>query len=357
MSFQFFQDNQDIFSDLLDTNFLITQVGNEACVDGFVALKIDYTSPKYLPNEVFEIAIPSMPADSAYLLTCAGYPFKYTTATQLETASFLAEASTFPAEIKDNYTFKSNFILIRNQHINDYKDNYQDTSNFWGGFYHTPQQFDSYKINSSKIIEANSGLSLPTQEHTKALYRANADSSAIGRYLGLFHLLELSFDYDLVQEITQIQHDLKGIGKLFASYNHSEFERLFKLTKKYWKDEPSLAKALGNFFTSSAFDKEIDDLLHGYEKDGFPWNIKHSPDKLKAFILQSRTSFDKVNFDKNKVTWSLEYLQKAATYIIYRFRCAIAHASIGEYIINLDDEEMVAEKAEPLLREANQSRV
>jgi hypothetical protein len=331
--------------------FKVTNFGGECSVNGFVALAVNYFSPRYLVNEIYEISIQTQSAGKAYLLTCEGQPFDFQIASEFFACAFLKDVAKEDLEGPKSsmYNFKSSYVVIESTLLAEYNNFYNTSSAIWGGFSDASVSHVSHKIPPNQPILALPNIDLPTASHHDVVVRANKDFSILGRYLALYQLIELSFDYDLVEDIKRLGQDLRNIGKVLAQYNHTETVRLNRLIAKYWNDENTLLDALGQFFTASAYDAEIEDLLFGYEKDGFPWNLKTDAAKRSAFLVQARVSLDKQSMTKVKCSYTLEELQKAVGYIIYRFRCAIAHASIGEYIITLDDEQFVHEKAEPLL--------
>lgn len=335
----------------VDETFTIADFNGECSVNGFVALPVYDYSPRYHGNDIYEIKMQTQASARVYLLTCKGYAFDFNIASEFFACAFLKDVSAEDLEgpKSSDYIFKSSYIVIDSAFLTEYNEAYSASSSIWGGFSGGSGSHVAHKIPTTQTILALPNMVLPTTSHSDVVIRANKDFSVLGRYLALYQLIELSFDYDLVEDIKNLGQDLKNIGKVLATYNHTETVRLNRLVSKYWKDESSLLAALGRFFSASPYDSEIEDLLFGYEKDGFPWGLKTDAVKRAAFLAQARVSVDKASLSSVKCGCTLEDLQKAVTYIIYRFRCAIAHASIGEYIITLDDEKFVHEKAEPLL--------
>lgn len=335
----------------IDSSLQLSEVHGQCCVDGYIAIPVSHLSSRYKPNETFDIQLNSHKNFSCFLLSCKGEAFTYGQASAIFVAAYLFDASLGElSEIQgSDYIFKNDYVVLEHSAYLTYNSQYKDASAIWGGFTHSLDLSQSEKIPGTYTINAIPDLELPTAEHNTATLRAIHDSTPLGHYIALFHLIELSFDYDLVQDIKTLGADLKGIGKLLANYNNSEYQRLLRLTKKYWQDEASLEIHLRDFFLASPYDLIIDELLYAYDKDGFPWAFKDDAQKRAAFIAHSKHSFNKTSLTNAKFGFTLDHLQKTAAYIIYRFRCAIVHASIGEHILTINDSKMVTEKAEPLL--------
>lgn len=340
------------FEDLkIDASLAVSEFQGECAVDGYIAIPILHLSTRYQRNETFKIDLDSHAVAKCYLLSCKGEAFTYGEAPALLAAAYLRDAKSEDLEESQpfDYLFKYDYVVLETQFYESYTEEYKSSSAIWGGFSHdTPLELNG-QITGVNSIRAIGNLQLPTSDHRTATLRAIYDSTPLGHYLALFHLLELSFDYDLVEDIKTLGADLKGIGKLLATYNNSEYQRLLRLIKKYWTDESSLACSLEEFFRTSSHDAVIDELLYAYEKDGFPWAFNDNIQKRNDFIAHSKHSFNKASIERARFGWTLDHLQKSAAYIIYRFRCAIAHASIGEHILTVNDSKLVSEKAEPLL--------
>lgn len=340
----------------IDQSVAIKAVGGECSAGGFLALPLSYTTPRYERNQVYEIKFADRPGDAGmcFLVTCSQQIYTYTTASSVLVAAYLADATTDDlAEIDSGaYRFKKDYIVLSPLLRSRYVSRFMQSSHIWGGFYHHGGVVPAPVPVKTGDILAFPDLELPTDLHKAEAFRANGDPSAIGRFLALYHLIELSFDYDLVQEIKSLPQNLKAVGKLLAEFDHGELPRLNRIIKKRWTDELSLSVALENLFSPSIYDDQLEDLLFGYGKDGFPWLFKDDQVKFQKFLSTARTSFRADKFSAAKLGWSVENLQKAICFVIYRFRCAIAHASIGECILSSGDDEFVESKAEPLIMAA-----
>lgn len=339
------------FDDLrIDPSLHLAEAYGQCSVDGYVAIPVYNLSPRYQSNETFTIRLSDHPHD-CMLITCKGMPFTYGEAPATSVAAFLrdAKAEDISQAQYSDYIFKHNYVVIRDIAYALYFSHYKATSSIWGAFSHQRSTPQHEKLTSVHTVEAYSDLGIPTIDHDLATIRATHESTALGHYLSLYHLIELSFDFDLLQDLQALGTNLKGFGKIIATYNNSELQKLSRIVKKYWLDEASLEKYLRDFFCQSQFDSTIDDLLYGYDKDGFPWGFKDNQAKRVQFAAHVKHSFTKACIEAARFGWTLDHLQRAVAYIIYRFRCAIAHASIGEHILTIQDSTLITTKATPLL--------
>lgn len=339
------------FDDLrIDNSLQLTEAYGQCSVDGYVAIPVYSLSARYQCNETFTIRLNRHPHD-CMLITCKGTPFTYGEAPATFVAAFLRDASAedISQGQYSEYIFKNNYVVIRDAAYALYFSHYRETSSIWGAFSHQTSMPQQEKLTGAHTVEAYSDLGVPTVDHDLATIRGVHESTALGHYLSLYHLVELSFDYDLLQDLQALGADLKGFGKIIATYNNSELQKLLRIVKKYWVDEVTLEQYLRDFFCQSQFDSTIDDLLYGYDKDGFPWAFKDNPSKRVQFAAHVKHSFTKSCIETARLGWTLDHLQRAVAYIIYRFRCAIAHASIGEHILTIQDSSLITNKATPLL--------
>ncbi|MEX7557261.1 hypothetical protein [Pseudomonas monteilii] len=340
------------FDDLrIDPSLNLTEAYGQCSVNNYIAIPVYHLSPRYQANETFTIKLNQHPSHDCVLITCKGVPFTYGAAPATLVAAFLRDADTADVPTLDysDYFFKSDYIVIKDSSYALYHSTYRDTSSIWGAFSHHRNLPQHEKLTNSFTIKAYSDLCIPTTEHNLSTLRAIQESTALGHYLSLYHLIELSFDLDLLQDLVGLGNNLRGFGKVIATYNNAELQKLIRIIKKYWSDETSLEQYLRDFFSHSQFDQNIDEMLYDYDKDGFPWAFKDNPAKRVQFAAHVKHSFNKASVDGAKYGWTLDHLQRAVAYIVYRFRCAIAHASIGEHILTIQDSALITAKATPLL--------
>lgn len=334
----------------IDSSLQLTEAYGQCSVNGYIAIPVYHLSSRYRLNDNFIIRLNQHDSHDCALLTCKGTPFTYGEASAPSAAAFLRDAKVEDLhETYADYVFKNDYVVVKDLAYAIYHSRYKETSAIWGGFSHQRSLPEHEKITSSHTIEAFSDLCMPTSEHSLATLRSMHEATSLGQYLSLYHLIELSFDYDLLEDLKALGSDLKGFGKLIATYNNAEYHKLLRIIKKYWTDENSLEQHLRDFFSHSPFDATIDEMLYEYDKEGFPWMFKDNSSKRVQFAAHVKHTFTKASIETAKFGWTLDHLQRAAAYIIYRFRCAIAHASLGEHILTIHDSKLVTTKATPLL--------
>lgn len=350
-----FNEYQNLLADGLaigiDSSLQVSNFNGECAVNGFVTLRLTSVSPQYERRTEIEILL-GTGYGTAYLITAKNTPFLYSQASHLWTAAYLAEQSAAGLIAEANqgsqgsFQFEDDYVVIHSLLFDRYIRRYRQSSVVWGSFTHPTEQ-NSALVSYQKgtPINAIADLKLPTPEHLEVALRSASQSSALDRYLNLYHLLELSFDYDLVEQIKRLDKDLKGVGKLLSSHSNSEFEKLKKLLQRYCVDITFLAKSLDSVFSKVQHQPLLWEMLYDYSKESNPYK-----DKRAEFITLATTGFTQSIFIANKFEWKLDRLVHLAGYIIYRFRCSIAHASIGEFIIGNSEENFVAEVAEPLIK-------
>ena len=259
------------------------------------------------------------------------------------------------------YKFTKNYLVIDVSEYDNYKNKYMNSAPIWGGFFHSNTESslqNAYRFQPSKLI-ARTGIELPTRYHQESSMRSVVQPYAFERFLKLYHLLELIFDWNLVQEIKSLNDDLQGIGQLLNEYSgNNELERLKVLLKSKCNDNKKIDKiadCLNKINSLDYLDKGIK-IFFNYSKSGNPYkisNITPFPD------LMSHGGFSRTNTKENNPNNIQGITNKGydnlviefSAYCIYRVRCCIAHNRIGEYVMSNDDEGFVVEFAEPLLRE------
>lgn len=259
------------------------------------------------------------------------------------------------------YKFIKNYLVIDVCEYDDYKNNYMDSAPIWGGFFHSnaaSNLHQAYRFKPSRLI-ARPRIILPTDYHKESCIRSVVQPYAFERFLKLYHLLELIFDWNLVQQIKSLNNDLQGIGQLLNQYsNNKEFDRLKKLLKSKYNtgtlDVDKIADCLNEINSTDYLAKGIK-IFFEYSKDSDPYTQKN---RTPFSDLMSQGGFKRTNTkEKNTNIKGIandgydDLVIDFSVYCIYRVRCCIAHNRIGEYVMSNDDEGFVVEFAEPLLRE------
>ena len=242
-------------------------------------------------------------------------PFEIALLSQSQYYAFLSEAEVSDLS-NEHYTFKSNYLLIHKDFIDDYHLKYSANSAIWGGFKLVENlNVINYYKKSVTSIEIPYELNLLDNYAKDSIYRALEHNSAFERFLKMYHLLELEFDYSLIKKIQNlnIATDSNLIGNLLNEYSKSEIERLTELISNQCSDISSLAHKLN--------------LIKPYQALGEEIFIKFGKSK-----------------EPIKLTDAVKYNNLLATTDIFI-------DPNGEYILTRDKEEFIVEFAEPLIKE------
>ncbi|HEV3307372.1 MAG TPA: hypothetical protein VGZ91_13125 [Candidatus Sulfotelmatobacter sp.] len=288
------------------------------------------------------------------LLTCKGDEYDLGKFGAAHLAAYLLD--TAPGDYGQPGKFSSDYLLVRKERLKEYKESFMHSSAIWGGFWHAEGSpvLNPPAARTLQPITACTGIKLPTPLHMAAAKRSAMMPYAFERYLKLYHLLELSFDYETVKRIKDLKDDLHGIGQIFSQHRRDEFERLKQLMIEKCSNRGAVASC-------------IEDVCRDRRFDGTTRSIFFDFGKAENPLLEKQTEFEQMvkgpGFNKSGAEKSGVISHKArpdvfetlvlktAAYWIYRVRCSIAHNRIGEYVIKPQDEEFVEQFAERLLRQ------
>lgn len=198
----------------IDPSLKLSEAYGQCAIDGYIAIPVHSLSTRYNPNESFHIILSQHTSHDCWLLSSKGQDFVYGEASAILAAAFLRDArSDDDLNIQySNYIFKHDYVVVKDIAYAIYHKHYRDTSAVWGGFTHQHGLTQHDHIPPHHIIHALPDLVLPTSDHTTATLRIVHESNPLGHYLSLYHLIELSFDYDLLQDLQALGNDLKGFG-------------------------------------------------------------------------------------------------------------------------------------------------
>jgi len=247
-----------------------------------------------------------------------------------------------------SYEFRRDYVVIPVANIARYNSEYLKTAGLWGGFTHIGAASlvpVSARATTTEIV-TDSGLELPTPHHVEALFQATQGQYAFERYLKLYHLLELMFDWTLVEEIRTLGADLKGIGQLLSRYSVKEMGRLRAVLDKKF-DATKVATCLDSLDFSLP---QVRAVFFDFGKDNNPLNEFSELARILGVGGWSQASLSSWKRQLSDSTAYRKFLLDAVTYWVYRIRCCIAHSRIGEYVMSLSDESFVCDFGEPLLR-------
>jgi hypothetical protein len=320
-------------------------------INDYVAMKVIGISNSYDSSNLIDITLEGIV--QAHLIFIKDKKCEIDTMTEFEFISFLIEAE-FDDYNLPLYEFRNDYLLIKADFFLDYLDKYQKTSMLWGSFTHeliggSPTARYKKTINSIEIGEELKPFDLYSYE---SCVRAVQQPYAFERFLKLYHLLELQFDYFLIDKIKKLEipaHSNK-IGKVLNEYSHSEIERLTEIISYYCTDISQLENALVKVcsFQSIALEMFID-----FGKSTKALHLTNVADFSSVLAAQSFTSatIKEVKVSGYKETEHNKFITNLTAYWIYRIRCSIAHNKIGEYLLSWSDENFIVEFGEPLLKE------
>jgi hypothetical protein len=252
------------------------------------------------------------------------------------------------------YNFDSDFLLIKEDFLLSYISDYEKTSMLWGGFSHPV----SGAIQNTKYQKefTNIELGSPLKEFDYYSYesciRAIEQPYAFERFLKLYHLLELQFDYFIIERIKDltVPADSNKIGKILNEYSHKELDRLTELIDYHCSDIIKIETFLA---AVSNFPIIAEDMFMNFSKSNSSYHlgditkfrsVVNGNDFTSAFLVSQKVHQPNL-IDHKKFIISL------TSYWIYRIRCSIAHNKIGEYLLSWNDEIFIVEFGEPLLKE------
>lgn len=267
--------------------------------------------------------------------------------------AFLNECSILDLQLQ-NFTFKSNYLIIHKDYIDDFHLKYSSTSSVWGGFKISENHsVINYYKKPVLVITIPDELKELDQYAQDSVFRALDQKHSFERFLKLYHLLELEFDYSLIKKIQSLNilTDSNLIGSLLNEYRRTESDRLFDLISNNCFDTGNLSLKLNNIKSFIPLGEEIF-IRFGKEKS----NNFYLNDSMKYNALLSDVdAFTNSNSVKNHTNIQPpdypKFIHTVTAYWIYRIRCSIAHFKIGEYILTRDKEDFIVEFAEPLIKE------
>lgn len=260
--------------------------------------------------------------------------------------AYLTEATI--DQVGANYRFRDDYVVITHADRARYEGSFLSTSGLWGGFIHVknPRQEPKVSANPTASITALDNLELPTTFHEENLFRSSQVAFAFERYLKLYHLLELMFDWYVVEKIKALGPDLQGIGEVMSRYSSKELPRLRWLIEETVPDPGPIAHVLNNLPPHMALAEKV---FFDFGKEGNPF-----ADIGEVTTVQGHGGFQFASIKawrpKATALTHRKLILDIASYWIYRIRCCIAHSRIGEYVMTHADEDFVIEFGEPLLR-------
>lgn len=321
---------------------------NAICLNNLIPLNVIKVNKSYNNNNVIDLNFNGLTGGHLFFTIHKG-KIDFGAMTEFEFLAFLIEADLEDYSL-DGYEFKYDYIIIKETFWNTYTTDYEKTSPLWGGFSHKLNFTEPVSKYLNNILEIEAGDKLKELDNYsyESTIRAIEQPYAFERFLKLYHLLELQFDYFLVDKIKnlQIPQDSNEIGKLLNDYSRTELDRLTEIISTYCTNVNPLLSKLEQVFTFRGISEEI----------FIKYGNKTKPLKESKFNeLFDSNSFTESNLTNLKIVNTSNtidvFIPKLVSYWIYRIRCSIAHNKIGEYLLSWEDENFIVEFAEPLMIE------
>lgn len=323
---------------------------NYLVINNYVSLRVEKISNSYISANPIPITLNGI-VKGYLIFTKEKEDVEIDNMTELEFISFLSFAQNIDYD-QATFRFQTDFILIKDDFFLDYIEEYMNTSMIWGGFTHLFVGGTPVSKYKKALLNIEMGVKIRDLDSYsyESCVRAIEQPYAFERFLKLYHLLELQFDYFIINKIKSltIPQDSNKIGKTLNEYSNSELLRLTEIIEFYCTDIPSLEQKLSTVigFTSIAEEIFID---FGKSKSDI-----HLTNLTKFRAVVSSGSFTSANLHALKVPSSgdhSKFIVNLTAYWIYRIRCSIAHNRIGEYLLSWNDENFIVEFGEPLLKE------
>lgn len=328
----------------------VEEIGSDTiCINNLVPLKVLKVNKSYDPDNIIELTFDGITKGHLFFTIHKG-KIDFTAMSEFEFLAFLIEAEEQDYFSDVGYEFKYDYVIINEDFWSTYEADYEKTSPLWGGFSHKIKFSEPLSKYLKEVLSIEGGEKLKDLDNYsyESAIRAIEQPYAFERFLKLYHLLELQFDYFLINKIKdlQIPRDSNVIGKLLNNYSKNELERLTEIISASCTDINPLLSKLENVFPFRDVSEEI---FLKYGNKNKPLN------EYKFNRLFNSESFNERNLTDLRIintTNTMDvFIPKLVSYWIYRIRCSIAHNKIGEYMLSWDKEKFIIDFAEPLMIE------
>lgn len=260
-------------------------------------------------------------------------------------------------------TFDNHFLLIKEEFLERYIDEYLETSSFWGGFSHEERSFVFQPSISS--IELPSIFKFPTTHNSEISFWSLFSSNPLEKFLKDYHQLELLFNLIIIKKVQVLSmSDLKDINNIYKDFRKSEMESILYIFENFIDNDEVYLKIIVSIFKQ--YEILCEDFLQNYSKDSNPLTDSKKWDKFKLFVdkadqqncismddfFNAATHKDVQFAQSSKRDEFIKMIKKINAYWIYRIRCSIAHTKLGEFIFeyNHDNHKFIFEQANFLLK-------
>lgn len=325
---------------------------NYIFINDYVSLKVVNVSNSYDRNNPISITLNGSIVFGDLIFT-KDRDVKIDEMSDYEFISFLTHADYLDWS-NEYYKFDTDFLLIKSEYFLDYITDYEKTSMLWGGFTHPLNGMLPNTIYKKKYTNIDLGVKLNEFDpySYESCIRAIEQPYAFERFLKLYHLLELQFDYFIINKIKSltIPNDSNKIGKILNDYSNKELDRLTEIINHYCTDISMLEQKLSKV---NSFPVIAEDIFLNFGKSNLHIHLTDI-NKFKNVVSTGNftsTFLISLGVHHNNTDAHIKFIISITSYWIYRIRCSIAHNKIGEYLLSWNDEDFIVEFGEPLLKE------
>lgn len=318
-------------------------------INHFIAIKLEFVSNHYDRSGDISIYDPTGQEIGFLCFTSILSNSEMNTLTSNQFIAYLNEVEY--GSFRGAHNFQHDYIIIKDTSFQDFISNHSKTSMIWGGIKIYDESKPTKQIytstSQSNRIDVYSNLETPQNHFENNLAKALRQPYAFERFLKYYHVLELNFDFELVESIKSlnIQTESQQIGILLRSYKRDDIERLKRIIQNARKDTNRLEQKLNlivNYLPT------VEKIFYDFGKESNP--IKDY-NKLNAIIGGGGFTQARCNAQRLGTSDYDKFICNVAAYWIYRTRSSIAHSKIGEFLMNDDNEEFIVEAIEPLIKE------
>ena len=326
----------------------VYEYGSNFVINGYSAFKV-IKSNSYDESNSIPLTLYGITQGELVFLKIKG-EIEISSMTEFEFIAFLTYGRRQDYDLA-SYKFDFDVVLIKEEFLIDYLEDYASTSILWGSYLHEDSSIAPVYKKPVTNIELGFKLNPFDVYSLENANRAIQQPFAFERFLKFYHLLELQFDYAIIGKIKNltIPTDSNKIGKILNEYSNKEIERLTDLLSDKCNDILSLENSLYKIinhqavatdmfvnFSKSTNAKYLGDIIEFNKLFSLPNFSMNSlkPEKIKGYDFNNHDSF----------------IIGLSAYWIYKIRCSIAHSKIGEYILTSSDEYFIVEFGEPLIK-------
>lgn len=275
-------------------------------------------------------------------------------------AAYLKDVNTADFQAGIDKKIIKDYLVVKRDKLAHYLSHYYESSGIWGGYIHEDlQTIPQPNTQTISEIYAIPNLKLPTDWHKESMIRAIQQPFAFERFLKNYHLLELLFDWQAMEDISKFHSrdnfDKESFDKaasVLRNYKKEDLDRIKSVITARFQDINKIVEKINKIKT---FPDIAKNMFYKYGKDSNPLKDEsHFDEILTKENLFKVSSFTINNGRTIKLTVQPDYktfIINLASYWIYRIRSSIAHSKIGEYQLSYTDEAFMVEFAEPLLQE------